>query len=404
MIGAGGYAYELLKRMWEIPEAIEVVGVSSNPTRKSAGRSVCQERGIPVFDTVDQLLEGVKGKADVVFVSTPIHTHFDLTKQCLEAGFYVWLEKPPVATIQELDGLIGLAKQYNRPIAVSFQYLYTSILQELKSRIVGGEFGKVKRVTGMAAWPRDDSYYARSGWAGQVRVNGDWVLDGTINNPLAHMLSAQLFLASSQTGLLATIKSVEAELYHGHAIVSEDTSSLRLITDDNVEVLFNASLCPANEVNPNIKVECQNGVIEYVNFNSATITWNNGKVEKIVDDSEQRIYMLSKLAEGFENGAQYASTVESCRPFTIAVNAAFESCGMPKDIDDKYIVRSEHGDSVKTVIKGIDHVLQVAYDNGRLFSEMGVTWAKPSEKINVIGYKHFSGELLNDAGSSSKDK
>ena len=38
MIGAGGYAYELIKRMWTIPEKYELVAVTSNPTRKSAGK------------------------------------------------------------------------------------------------------------------------------------------------------------------------------------------------------------------------------------------------------------------------------------------------------------------------------------------------------------------------------
>ncbi len=114
MIGAGGYAFELIRRIWQIPEKIELVGVSSNPARQSVGRDACLDRNIPVYDSVDQLLENVAGKADVVFVPTPIQTHFSLTKKCLEVGFDVWLEKPPVATIQELDKLIELAQQHGK--------------------------------------------------------------------------------------------------------------------------------------------------------------------------------------------------------------------------------------------------------------------------------------------------
>ena len=33
--------------------------------------------------------------------------------------------------------------------------------------------------------------------------------------------------------------TVQAELYHGHDIESEDTSSLRIITADGVEIIFN---------------------------------------------------------------------------------------------------------------------------------------------------------------------
>ena len=393
MIGAGGYAFELIKLIWMIPETIEIVGVSSNPNCDDAGKKSCLEKGIPVYDTVDALLENVHGKADVIYVATPIYSHYDLTKQCLESGFAVWLEKPPVATIQELDGLIALSGKHGKKISVGFQYLYTTIVQALKSRIVSGEFGKVSCVKGMAGWPRDDAYYSRSNWAGKIKIDGKWVLDGTINNPLSHMLSCQLYLASPRAGTLAELATMEAELYHGHNIESEDTSSLRIITENGVEVILLTSLCSKDEMNPAITVVCEKATIALENFNVATITWHDGQTEKIIDDSEQRIHMLKKLAEGLGNGGDYAATVETCRPFTIAVNSAFDSCGLPHKIESKFIDRFEHGNSVKTEIKGIDDVLITAYGSGKLFSELGVPWAKPSEKISVKDYNCFTGDF-----------
>ena len=131
MIGASGYAYELLKRISTIPETIEIVGVSNDPAEKCIGTTFCREKGIPLYDRVDPLLEQVQGKARVVYVPPPIHTHFGLAKQCLEAGFAVWLEKPPVATIQDLDALIELSRTHGKKIPVGFQYLYSTILQVL---------------------------------------------------------------------------------------------------------------------------------------------------------------------------------------------------------------------------------------------------------------------------------
>ena len=65
MIGADGYAYELIKRVWKIPEKIDFMGASTMPTRKSLGKRKCQEKGIPVYDEVDQLLEAMQsGMAD----------------------------------------------------------------------------------------------------------------------------------------------------------------------------------------------------------------------------------------------------------------------------------------------------------------------------------------------------
>jgi hypothetical protein len=265
----------------------------------------------------------------------------------------------------------------------------------LKSIIVsGGDLGKVKRVRGAAAWPRMDDYFGRSGWAGKLKVNGDWVLDGTINNPLAHLLSNQLYLASSQEGKLADPVSVTAELYHAHDIESEDTSSLRIITKDGFEVIFNATLCPENSIEPTVMVDCENGSIEYYNFNKAVIIRPNGEKEYINDETEQRTYMLERLCDSYMSGKFFNCSLETCRPFTVSVNASFESCGKINSIPLKHILRYEQGDTVKTVIKNIDSILKVAYENGQLFSETASEWANRSKHIDTINYIEFKGENL----------
>ncbi|MGA2916841.1 MAG: Gfo/Idh/MocA family oxidoreductase [Sedimentisphaerales bacterium] len=393
MVGAGGYAYELIKRIWDIPDKIELVAVTSNPTRKSSGRSDCQSKGIPVYDDIDHLIKNIKGKADVIFIPAPIHTHFSLTKKCIDAGFDVFLEKPPVATIQDLDELTNFVSKHGKIVPVAFQYLYSTIIQELKKRIVEGRYGQVKRVRGMAGWPRFDTYYTRSEWAGKLRVDGEWVLDGTINNPLAHMLSDELYLASMKPGAMAEPVSVQAELYQGHDIESEDTSSLRIITDKNVEVLFNASLCSDAKMDTSVIIECEKAKIEYVGFRKAKISLKDGGVDNIDDESEKRVNMLKKLVACYENREPYPVSLETCRPFTLVVNGAFESCGYPHSIDKKYLSWSEQsdpsGESVKTVIKNVDRVLNVAHKEGKLFSEVGAEWTKKSKKFDLKGYKKF---------------
>jgi hypothetical protein len=104
--------------------------------------------------------------------------------------------------------------------------------------------------------------------------------------------------------------------------------------------------------------------------------------------------MLKKLAECYESKAPYIVSLENCRPFTLVVNGAFESCGgYPHPIDKKYLVYSEQsepsGNTIKTVIKGIDNLLKVAHENGKLFSEVGAEWAKKSSNFDLRGYKKF---------------
>jgi predicted dehydrogenase len=394
MIGAGGYAYELIKRMWTLPDQYDLVAVSSNPNRRSAGKTACADKGVEVYPDPDSLLEAVKGRVDVIFVPTPIQTHKPLTEKCIDAGFDVFLEKPPVATVQELDELDAYAKSKGRRVAVMFQYFYTSIMRQMKEVIVSGKLGKVKRVRGVAAWSRMDDYFNRSGWAGRLRLNSDWVLDGTINNPLAHMLSNQLNLACSRANEIARPLEVTAELYHGHDIESEDTSSLRIITDQGVEVIFNASLCPDANTDPLVVVDCENGCMEYYNFNKSVIRFQDGKEQHIKDDSEQRVYMLKRLHDSYISGEEFDCSLEMCRPFTVSVNAAFESNGRINEIPPDFIRRTEQGDTVKTIIKDIDSILDIAHAQGRLFSELPVKWASASKTVKTAEYSFFTGEGL----------
>lgn len=389
VIGAGGYAFDIIKRIWQIPDKIRLVGVCSNPARKSVGRQACLDKNIPVYDTADELLSKLEGKAEVIFVPTPINTHFSLAKRCLDFGYEVFLEKPPVATIQELDELISYSSTKEKSVAVTFQCIYTSLVREIKKRIVSGDLGKVIRVKGMAGWLRCDNYYSRSNWAGKIKCNGNWVLDGTVNNPLAHMLTNQLYFASMKEGKLAEPKTIEAELYKAHDIESEDTSSIRIETKDGVEIFFNTTLCSKGELQPDTIVECENAVVRYINFDRATIIYNDGRTENLTELGDPRVNMLKRLAECYISDTKYDATLEFCRPFTLCVNGAFDSCGEVNKIDNKYISRIEHSETIKTIIEGIDYILEITHANAKLFSDIPTPWAVKSKKINLEEYKKF---------------
>ncbi|OHB57089.1 MAG: hypothetical protein A2173_04160 [Planctomycetes bacterium RBG_13_44_8b] len=393
MIGAGGYAFNLIKWIWGIPDKIKLVAVTSSPTRKSPGRAACQEKGIPVYDDADQLLANVKGKVDVIYIPTPIQTHFAMAKKCIDAGYSIFLEKPPVSTIQDMDALMEYVaeKGHALRVPIGFQSLYSRLVQELKKRIVEGRYGKVKRIKAMAGWPRLDTYYSRSAWAGKVKAPDGWILDGTINNPLAHAMANELYFASDEPCKMADLVSVEAELYHGHDIESEDTSSVRVITDKGIEILFNASLCSDERMDPLITIECEKATIDYFNYKKVTVKALDGTIEEeMADDTEPRANMLASMADSFTNNSPYLVPLEMCRPFMLVVNGAFESSDGISAIDKKYVKRvtQEDGD-VKTIIDDIDNILRTSHEQGKLFSEVGAKWAKKSSSFVLKGYRKF---------------
>jgi hypothetical protein len=188
--------------------------------------------------------------------------------------------------------------------------------------------------------------------------------------------------------------NIEAELYHAHNIESEDTSSLRIITDQDVEILFNTTLCSNSKIDTLVTIECEKAVIEYSGFSKAVITFTNGEIEKIDDPAEKRINMLKDLAKRYTAKKPYLVSLETCRPFMKAVNGAFESCGRnPYPIDKTYLTYSNEieseNETIKTVINDIDSILKHAHNEGKLFSELGAKWAKKGKRINLNDYNKF---------------
>lgn len=55
---------------------------------------------------------------DVVIISTPPNTHFDLAKSALENGKHVLVEKPFVPTAAEANKLVAIARQHKRVLCV----------------------------------------------------------------------------------------------------------------------------------------------------------------------------------------------------------------------------------------------------------------------------------------------
>ena len=221
LTGCDGYAFQLIIRMQTTPLHAKITGVAALDLH-SEGATYCRAHGIPVFPSIGELL--AEGDLEVVVNPTPIHLHAKITKQCLAAGFPVWVEKPPVATVQELDDLAAAARAAGLPVAVCFNALHSFRAQQLKAELVAGKYGRIRRVKSLGAWARTEAYFCRNDWAGKLKVDDQWVLDGDINNPLAHVVCNGLFFAGRQPAALAHPATVEAEVYRANPIESEDTS------------------------------------------------------------------------------------------------------------------------------------------------------------------------------------
>jgi len=396
IIGCGGYAGYLIDRLEEVADTCRLVAVATRDPDSDTAQKI-RAKGIAVYGNVDEMLRMLSpDECPAVIVPTSIDSHIGYAQKIVTQGFHVLLEKPPVAVIQDLEKLIELQNSSGKFIAVNFQYLFNPMTQSLKRRLQAGEFGAVRSVRARAVWCRPEAYFTRSCWCGKLQIDGRWVLDGTIGNPLAHLLAEALYLASTEPGMARPVR-IKSELYHANAIDSEDTSCLRIKTANGATVFYCSSLCSNNTDSSNEPVFCdihtERAVIELIDYYKVKITWNDGRVEEAEtpgnNKHQDRQIMLKSLAQSLVKNEKPIITVEECRSYVTSWNGAFESFGapvcLPKEAVDLF------GSASRTVrcIRGIEELVQQACREEKLFFELGVNWACSGVEVDLTEYNRF---------------
>ena len=88
------------------------------------------------------------GELDAVVIATPVPTHFTLSKQALEAGKHVFVEKPPAMRAAEMEELVALAAERNLVLLPGHLLLYHPGVQKVKQLIDAGDLGEILCIYG----------------------------------------------------------------------------------------------------------------------------------------------------------------------------------------------------------------------------------------------------------------
>lgn len=83
---------------------------------------------------------------NIVIIATPTPTHYELAKQCLEAGKHVLVEKPLTLREEESLDLIVLAAEKGLKLGVGHTFLYTAAVEKMKEIIDSEEIGNILHI------------------------------------------------------------------------------------------------------------------------------------------------------------------------------------------------------------------------------------------------------------------
>ncbi|MFQ5896747.1 MAG: Gfo/Idh/MocA family oxidoreductase [Candidatus Methylomirabilia bacterium] len=105
---------------------VDLVGIVDVDGAKA--RRLAAQYGTQVFSDHRELI----GRADVVSVAVPTPLHLPVTRDLLEAGIHVLVEKPMTPTLEEAKELYRLARQHGVVLHVGHVERFNGAVQELK--------------------------------------------------------------------------------------------------------------------------------------------------------------------------------------------------------------------------------------------------------------------------------
>lgn len=80
---------------------------------------------------------------DAVAIATPVFSHWELAKKCLEHGKHVLIEKPMASNSEQCIDLIETAKKSEKVLMVGHTFEYTAAVNKAKEIVDSGELGEI---------------------------------------------------------------------------------------------------------------------------------------------------------------------------------------------------------------------------------------------------------------------
>ncbi len=134
---------------------------SSNPERSKASAADYDVPENRAYGSYQEMLETeakkpVGERIDFVSVATPNHTHYEIAKAALEAGFHVVCDKPMTFDLAQAEELAKIVDSSNRIFAVSHNYTGYPLVRQAREMIAAGELGEIQaiRVQYIQGWLR----------------------------------------------------------------------------------------------------------------------------------------------------------------------------------------------------------------------------------------------------------
>lgn len=356
-----GYGFYYLKTLLEeIPESEAVIcGVIDPEPEKSDHFPTILERGIPIYPDIESFFND-GNQADLTVIASPIQFHVPQAIAALKNGSNVLVDKPLGVTDGELKRLVTTRNQSGHWVEVGYQWSFSEAIQNLKKDILAGRFGQPVRMKTICLWPRPFAYFKRNGWAGRIWADdGSLVLDSIANNACAHFLHNMFFLTGPEMHTSSIPATVTGERWRAYDIPNFDTVVCRVMTGNEVELLFYASHVTGNQVDPSFEFEFENATVRMdAESDGIVAVQKDGTVTRYGHpDTDHQFKKLFYAIERCKSPGAVICPPEAAIPQTLCINALHELPDEIQTFPSRFVVIEKE----RRWVKGLGEALEAAY-------------------------------------------
>lgn len=226
-------------------QAVLVAGAfSSNPERSKAAATAFGVDDARAYGSFQELLaaeasQPMDRRVDFVSIATPNHTHFEIARAALDAGFHVVCDKPMTNCIDEAEHLAELVEKTGQVFALTHNYTGYPMIRQTRAMIEDGELGDVQAVRAnyMQGWlcgMQLDPNAPRGVWKSDPAKAGS----GSLGDVGTHAFNLVRYVtALTPTEISCLMRSFHPERPlddYGHVAIKFDEAVLGMITFSQV--------------------------------------------------------------------------------------------------------------------------------------------------------------------------
>jgi predicted dehydrogenase len=219
--------------------------LSSNPERARASAADYDIPAERAYGSYREMLEreaalGDGHRIDFLSVATPNHTHFEIAKAGVEAGFNVICDKPMTFDLAQAEELLQAVERSGVVFAVSHNYTGYPLVRQAREMILAGELGEIQAVRAqyIQGWLRtklEDQEQKQAAWRTDPTKSG---AAGAFGDIATHAYNLGRFM----TGLLPDQVSCQLRSFvpgrtlddYGTALITYENGGLGTVTASQI--------------------------------------------------------------------------------------------------------------------------------------------------------------------------